>query len=135
MSRVCVDTSAYSHFRRGQPLVVDLIDHADWVGVPSIVVGELWAGFLLGRRTEMNVAELSEFLSAPVTEVVDVDEDVARIYGEIVVELRTKGTPLPTNDIWIAAAAARSGATVLTYDAHFLEIGRIGTQVLTPDGG
>lgn len=130
MSRICIDTSAYSNYRRGQPAAVDLIDEADWVGVPSVVLGELWAGFLLGSRTERNLAELAEFLTASVTEVVRVDEDVARIYGEIVVELRNKGTPLPTNDIWIAASAARSGATVLTYDTHFLDIGRIGTRVL-----
>ena len=133
MSRICIDTSAYSNYRRGQPAAVDLIDEADWVGVPSVVLGELWAGFLLGSRTERNLAELAEFLTASVTEVVRVDEDVARIYGEIVVELRNKGTPLPTNDIWIAAIAARSGATVLTYDVHFLEIGRIGTRVLARD--
>ena len=41
MSRICLDTSAYSHFRRGEPRVVEYLDRADWIGVPSIVVGEL----------------------------------------------------------------------------------------------
>jgi len=134
VSRICLDTSAYSNYRRGQPLAVDLIDQAEWIGVPSVVLGELWTGFLLGDRTQRNLAELAEFLSVSVTEVLRVDEDVARIYGEIVVDLRNRGRPLPTNDIWIAACAARSGATVLTYDAHFQEIGRIGTQILPRDG-
>jgi predicted nucleic acid-binding protein len=52
MNRYCLDTSAYSHFKRGHPPVVDVIDRADWIGVPSIVVGELWVGFLLGERPE-----------------------------------------------------------------------------------
>ncbi len=58
------------------------------------------------------------FLANPVVHEIVIDRDVGRVYAEIVVALRKAGTPLPTNDIWIAAAAARSGATVLTYDSH-----------------
>jgi len=50
MSRLCLDTSAYSHFKLGDRRAVQLIDSAEWVGVPSIVVGELWTGFLFGHR-------------------------------------------------------------------------------------
>lgn len=132
MTRVCLDTSAYSNYRRGQPAVVDEIDRADWIGVPSVVLGEIWAGFMAGRRAERNVAELEEFLVDPVVEVLPIDRDVARIYGEIVTDLRHKGRPLPTNDIWIAAAAARAGASVLTFDTHFLEVDRVGAHVLAP---
>jgi len=59
-----------------------------------------------------------------------VDEEVARIFTEIVVELCRAGTPLPTNDIWIAATAARTGATVLSYDNHFRLVGRVGSMLL-----
>lgn len=59
-----------------------------------------------------------------------VDDLVAQIYAEIVVALRQSRRPLPTNDIWIAACAARAGATVLTFDAHFAEIDRVGALVL-----
>ncbi len=130
MTRLCLDTSAYSNFQRGYPEVVEHIDRAEWIGVSSVVLGELWAGFLLGGHADRNARELAEFLEHPVVEVLVSDEEVARIYGEIVVDLRSKGKPLPTNDIWIAATAARSGATVLTFDAHFREIVRIGTLVL-----
>lgn len=130
MSRFCLDTSAYSHFKRGEPKVVSLIDSADWLGMPSIVLGELWIGFLLGHHLDRNEAELGDFLANPVVELVPVDEEVARFYAEIVVDLRRKGTPVPTNDVWIAAVAARAGATVLTYDSHFTAISRIGSLVL-----
>lgn len=130
MSRLCLDTSAYSHFKRGDPRVADVIDSADWLGIPSIVLGELWVGFLQGRYLERNVAELREFLANPVVERLDVDEEVGRIYGEIVVALRKAATPLPTNDVWIAAVAARAGATVLTHDSHFGKIRRVGSLVL-----
>lgn len=130
MSRYCLDTSAYSHFKRGHPAAVDAIDRADWIGVPSIVVGELWVGFLLGGRAERNREELAEFLRAPVVEELPVDGEVGRIYGEIVLALRRNGTPIPSNDVWIAATAARAGATVLTYDGHFSDIERVGSLVL-----
>ena len=130
MNRLCLDTSAYSNFRRGEARAVQAIDSAEWVGVPSIVLGELWAGFLLGTRTERNVAELQAFLRHPAVEPISADDEVARIYGEIVVDLRAGGTPIPTNDIWIAACAARAGATVLTFDAHSRNVAHIDSVVI-----
>ncbi len=90
------------------------------------MLGELEAGFLQGRRAEHNLDELESFLAHPVVEELPVDRAVARIYGEIVNALRRKGTPIPTNDVWVAATAARSGATLLTYDFHFEKVDRIG---------
>lgn len=66
-----------------------------------------------------------------VVHVLDVDDAAARIHADIVVALQAAGTPLPTNDIWIAAGCAREGATVLSYDAHFAAIGRVGSQILS----
>ena len=109
MSRLCLDTAAYSHFQRGEQPVVDYIDSAEWLGVPTVVLGELWTGFLGGGRLEENAALLRLFLRNSIVEVLPVDESDARLYGEIVVRLREIGKPLPTNDIWIAAAAARAG--------------------------
>lgn len=130
MSRLVLDTSAYSHFKRGDPEVVELIDQADWIGVPVVVLGELWAGFRLGRRARENERELREFLAHPIVEQLDIDGRVADVYAEIVVALRTAGSPLPINDIWIAATAAAAGASVLTYDTHFKKIQRVGSIIL-----
>jgi len=130
MSRYCVDTSAYSHFKLGDVDVVDILDSAEWIGVSTVVLGELWTGFLQGRSAKKNEGELREFLANPVVEVLKVDQDVARAYAEIVVDLRKAGSPIPTNDIWIAAAAARAGAAVLTYDSHFRLVSRVGSLIL-----
>jgi len=130
VSRWCLDTSAYSQFKRGHPPAVEALDRAAWIGVPAIVVGELWVGFLLGGQAERNRRELADFLRHPAVEELPVDGETGQIYGEIVVALRSSGTPVPSNDIWIAAAAARAGATVLTYDAHFASIRRAGSLVL-----
>jgi predicted nucleic acid-binding protein len=132
MKRYCIDTVAYSHFRRGEPRITAILDSAEWVGVPVTVLGELFAGFEGGKQKSRNIAELDEFLNAPVIEVLNVDRRTAEIFGAMVSELRMRGKPLPTNDIWIAAAAVRVGAVLITWDAHFREIPLLGAMILEP---
>ncbi|HJX28322.1 MAG TPA: type II toxin-antitoxin system VapC family toxin [Thermoanaerobaculia bacterium] len=132
LSRYCLDTSAYSQFKRGHAPVVELIDRAEWLGFPSIALGELWLGFVLGQLAERNQHELREFLSHPLVEELPVDRGLAPIYAEIVKDLRRAGTPLPINDIWIAATAALAGVPVLTYDSHFRSIRQIDSIILQP---
>lgn len=130
MSAYCLDTSAYSNFRRGDEELAEILDRAESVGVSTIALGELRTGFVLGGRRRRNEAELEAFLENPAVEVLSVDPETSRHYAEIVADLRRAGTPLPTNDIWIAAAAARNGATVLTCDDHFERIARVGSIVV-----
>jgi tRNA(fMet)-specific endonuclease VapC len=131
LTKLCLDTSAYSQFKRGRTDVVELLDAAEWVGVPAIVLGELRAGFGAGNRARVNERDLVLFLHNASVHVLDVDDTSSRVYADIVLALRKAGTPLPTNDIWIAAVAAREGASVLTYDAHFRAIPRVGTILLS----
>jgi tRNA(fMet)-specific endonuclease VapC len=130
MTSFCLDTSAYSHFKRGDPAAVEWIASAWRVGVPVVVLGELRSGFLAGARSEQNERELRMFLKNPVVEVLEVDESASLIYAEIVQQLRRAGTPLPTNDLWIAAVAAREALPVLTYDRHFGAILRVTVRLL-----
>lgn len=130
MSSYCLDTSAYSNFRRGNEEVAALLDRAELVGVSTVALGELRTGFLLGGKRRRNETELDAFLDSSVVEVLPVDSETSHQYAEIVAELRKAGTPIPTNDIWIAATAARNGTTVLTCDDHFERIARIGSVVI-----
>ena len=129
MSRYCLDTVAYSHFKRGDKKIAEMLDRAEWIGVPVIVIGELCAGFRQGRRLVENLATLDEFLTLPVVEILPVDRQIAGIFGEMISDLRRAGRPIPVNDIWIAATCARAGATLLTWDAHFRMIPRCGSMV------
>ena len=129
MSRYCLDTSAYSQMKRGEGRLVELVDRADWVGMPCVVLGELHAGFRSGSRQKQNETELEEFLAQAVVEELPVDGEVARIFGDIVAELRGRGTPMPSNDVWIAATCARAGATLLSFDFRFRSFPRIGVVV------
>ena len=130
MSHYCLDTSAYSRFQRGDEQLVELLDRAEWIGVPAVTLGEIRTGFLLGSRREQNESELHEFLANPVVAELTVDGEVSHHYAAMVVELRQSGTPVPTNDIWIAATAARVGALVLTADSHFEKIRRVGSVII-----
>jgi tRNA(fMet)-specific endonuclease VapC len=130
LSSYCLDTSAYSNFRRGNEEVAVLLDQAELVGMPTVALGELRTGFLLGARRRRNEVELDAFLDNPVVQVLTVDSETSRQYAEIVAELRKAGTPIPTNDVWIAATAARNGTTVLTCDDRFERIGRVGSVVI-----
>jgi len=130
VSRYCLDTVAYSHFKRGESRIADLLDRAVWIGVPVVVLGELFAGFEQGSNKSKNLAQLDEFLSVPVVEVLPVDRDVAETFGEIIADLRRQGRPIPVNDIWIAATCARAGATLITWDAHFRSVSRVSSLIL-----
>ncbi|HEX4754017.1 MAG TPA: type II toxin-antitoxin system VapC family toxin [Solirubrobacterales bacterium] len=130
MSGYCLDTSAYSNFRRGNEEVATLLDQAKFVGVPTVALGELRTGFMLGGMRERNEAELEAFLDHPAVEILPVDTEVTRRYAEIVVDLRQAGTPIPANDIWIAAIAARNGTAVLSCDDNFKRIARVGSVVV-----
>lgn len=96
-----------------------MVAAAESVLVPSIVVGELEAAFELGSRTAENRVALADFLAEPFVATLDVTRGVARRYGEAFVRLRRAGTPIPVNDIWIAATTLDCGGSLLTFDADF----------------
>ena len=130
MTRYCLDTSAYSRFRLGEPAVTELIDSAFYVCLPSIAIGELLAGFRLGAHERRNTGELWDFLADPAADVLDVDVHVAERYSLIYADLRRGGMPIPTNDMWIAATASANGMTILTFDDHFSAIPDVPSLVL-----
>jgi predicted nucleic acid-binding protein len=119
---VALDTSAYSQLRRGRPEVIDAVSVAEVVYVPVIALGELEAGFRIGSRYADNRRALDEFLREPYVEIIDITPDVARRYGEVFAALKGAGTPIPVNDIWIAAATFASGSHLLTMDEDFARI-------------
>lgn len=120
--RVALDTSAYSHFRHGHSRILDLLAVAEIVLLPAIVLGELEAGFELGTRQKENRATLREFLNEPSVVSTPVSESVARRYGQVFAQLRRAVTPIPVNNIWIAATAIDRGAHLLTFDDDFRHV-------------
>lgn len=120
--RLVLDTSAFSRFRAGDERVCELLSRAGVILVPVIVLGELEAGFELGRRVKENRVALREFLSEPFVSVLPVTSGVARQYGRIFAQLKSDGKPIPINDVWIAACTLDSGGHLLTFDSHFRHV-------------
>jgi len=119
VSRVLVDTSAYSAFMRGDPAIKAALQQAEQIHLNAIVLGELLAGFAGGTRPDSNRKELEAFLASPRVKVLELGGETAERYAAIFAFLRRQGHPLPTNDIWIAASAMEHGLCVLTRDPHF----------------
>ena len=90
--------------------------------MPLFVLGELLAGFMAGTQSRKNREELAQFMASPRVSLLNPDERTARHYGEIFAALRAAGTPVPTNDLWIAALARQHRLSLLTVDAHFSAI-------------
>ncbi len=129
--KTVLDTSAYVDFAEGKSEVVDLIAmRSTEILLPSVVLGELFYGFMKGSRTEYNEEKLHDFIAALNVSVLDVDQEVARKYAIIFSALMKKGTPIPVNDVWIAACCMNAGGTLLTRDRHFQLIEQIDRIIL-----
>jgi len=120
--RICIDTNIYSAFKKGDPEINELMEYADVIYIPSIVLGELYAGFQMGSKLKDNIKGLREFTKQPGIHIIDIDESMAERYGALIKILKDNGTPIPTNDIWIAAAALENGARMATFDTHYKSI-------------
>lgn len=119
MRRLLLDTNAWADFARGSELVRAHVVAADRVLMSAVVVGELLTGFRHGRRTDENLERLEVFLSRPSVDFLPVSMSTCDRFGRVMAALRAAGTPIPTNDAWIAAHALETGAAVLTRDSHF----------------
>ena len=119
---VVIDTNAYSAYKRGYKDAVDVIKTVDSVIITPTVLGELLGGFELGHKAEQNRKELEEFLNDPKVLLLTINAQTAKEYSKIYKNLRKQGTPIPTNDMWIAAIANQLEVPLFTYDAHFSKI-------------
>ncbi|MBN1128762.1 MAG: type II toxin-antitoxin system VapC family toxin [Chitinispirillaceae bacterium] len=131
MNGVLLDTSAYSDMARGNSDVLDAIQTADTISVNSIILGELFSGFTQGNQEPQNLKVLEKFLDSPRCVVLPIIKETAKRYAHIINALRKAGTPIPTNDAWIAATAMEHGLTVVTTDTHFNRIPQILCRLCT----
>ena len=126
-----LDTSGYSALRRGHAEISATLRKSSGIYVNPIVLGELHQGFRQGGLQAKNEAELERFLQLSRVHILDISPDTADFYASIVISLRSAGTPIPTNDIWIAATAMQYTLRVVTTDPHFQRVGQV-TTLLFP---
>jgi tRNA(fMet)-specific endonuclease VapC len=123
--RLAFDVNRYADFCRGVDTAVATFRRAAELHIPFIVLAELRAGFRVGTRARQNEHRLAQFLSAPRVTVLYADEGTTHFYAELYAELRKAGTPIPSNDLWIAALVVQHDLTLFTRDQHFELLPRI----------
>jgi tRNA(fMet)-specific endonuclease VapC len=92
--------------------VISCLQHLTDIGISSVSIGELFSGFRAGNKESINRQELNMFLDSPRVTLYYVDEVTAEFYSTILNQLKKQGTPIPTNDIWIAATALQQGLPI-----------------------
>ena len=119
MVKVLFDTNTYTFFKSQKSKdALDIVDLADEIGVPNVVIAELYAGFYGGTQFSTNVLELEEFLRLPQTSVIGFSDLTPKIYGEQQSKLKRQGIKVPHNDLWIASLAIENGFVVYSLDKH-----------------
>ena len=123
--RLALDTNRYTDLCRGMAEVVSLVEHADAVFIPFVVLAELRAGFAVGTSGAENERVLRRFLMKPGVAVLFADEQTTHHYAAVFRQLRRQGTPIPTNDLWIAALVLQHDLVLCARDRHFDHLAQI----------
>ena len=123
--RVAIDTNRYTDFCRGDTAIVELLETAERVWLPFVVVAELRAGFAVGTRSAENDRSLQRLLGKSGIDVLYASETTTHCYAALFRQLRLQGTPIPTNDLWIAALVVENGLVLCTRDRHFSHLPQV----------
>lgn len=83
MNRILIDTNIYSNPFRGDPTVISVLQTAEQIGISSISIGELLAGFKRGSREKRNSSDLEAFIDSPRVVVYPVDMGTAGFYKDM----------------------------------------------------
>ncbi len=117
--KVALDTNRYVDLCRNTTETVALLEEAEAVLLPFVVLGELRAGFALGRRHAENERVLRRFLLKNGVSVLFADDQTTHHYASVFRQLRKQGTPIPTNDMWLAALVLQHNLALHARDKHF----------------
>jgi tRNA(fMet)-specific endonuclease VapC len=120
--RIALDTNRLTDLFRGDEDLAKQLETCEELWLPMIVLGEMKAGFYGGSRSNHNDALLRKFLAKPNVGVLLPDQETAEHYARIFVQLNRAATPIPDNDLWIAALAIQHNLLLITRDRHFQRI-------------
>ncbi len=120
--KIMLDTSAYVGFKRNIAEVVEIIVKSEIILFSPVVLGELMFGFRSGTKFKKNMYDLNEFLNHDVVELLNMGKITSDRYSRIATQLKQQGTPIPTNDIWIATQSIEHGAELIASDQYFEKI-------------
>ena len=123
MKPLLLDTNVLIKFLRGDNKIAKVVSTYEQILVPTVVIGEYKAG-VAGETAagHQQLSALEMFLDSTAVKIVGVTEDVANAYARVFRVLKANGTPIPQNDLWIAACAITKGAVVYSLDTHFSNV-------------
>ena len=117
--RLALDTNRYVDFCRGVEVAIQRVREAERIYLPFVTLAELRAGFLCGAKARKNERGLTRFLNSQRVRTLYPDDQTTHHYARIFQQLREQATPIPTNDIWIAALVAQHDLVLFARDQHF----------------
>ncbi len=124
--RLLLDTNIVIAVLNGDETIPPRLDAAEIVGLSVTVISELLYGAKKSHHVQDNINKIKRFVHR--CSVFSVNEDTAEFYSTIKAELTKKGTPIPENDIWIAAPARQNNLTLVTGDGHFDKVQHLMTE-------
>lgn len=128
--RMAIDTNVYRAFCEGLGSAVERFAQAVEIHIPYVVLAELRAGFLCGTVAKRNERILIQFLNRPRVKILLPDEATTHHYARVFAQLRAQGTPIPTNDMWIAALVLQHDLQLYSQDSHFDNLPQIPRLIL-----
>jgi tRNA(fMet)-specific endonuclease VapC len=117
--RVALDTNRLTDLFQGDTELADRLGECDEVWIPLIVLAEIKAGFHGGSQQHRNEVLLQSFLAKPTVGILLPARETAEHYARLLVQLKRAGTPIPDNDLWIAALVLEHDLLLITRDRHF----------------
>ena len=117
--RVALDTNRLTDLFQGDTALAEWLGSCDEVWIPLVVLAEIKAGFYGGVQQRRNEVLLRDLLAKETVEVLLPGRETADHYARLFVQLKRAGSPVPDNDLWIAALALEHDLTLITRDRHF----------------
>lgn len=131
MTKAFIDTNIYADLMSGHPSVRNMLPEFQRLLIPVTVLGEILHGFVNGSKEAENRMQLERFLSRDFVDVFNISRQAAEYYALLMTSLRRNGTPLPANDVWIAAVACSEKVPLISRDKQFLKVP--GLQLIVPE--
>jgi tRNA(fMet)-specific endonuclease VapC len=120
-----LDTNRLSDALRGKETVLEVLESANSIHIPFVVLAEVQAGFQAGTKAPQNQARLQRLLTVLDAKIRYSDRGTIDAYAQLFAQLRAQRLPIPSNDLWIAALALQHGLILYTRDEHFARLPQI----------
>ena len=117
--RIALDTNRLTDLFRGDRALSEFLGRCDEVWIPFVVLAEMKAGFYGGTRATHNEALLANLLARETVAILLASRETTEQYARLFVQLKRAGTPVPDNDLWIAAMAIENDLALVSRDRHF----------------